>query len=198
MHPSKLRKSERLQPGQLVEPWRPPTTGRANPNYGFVHFLSLGIDLPRGFSIEADWFLFNVFAHALPGCSVDGVPAADLCADGAALGDARNPAQRDSEWFLLEADWKPVSWGTIGVGLSTFQPVRHPDGGIANPFGARQRDKREREPFADYWYVPCLEEWQREGLHGPDILRQLRGIVSGAGAVGACDKDQQLGRSFIG
>jgi hypothetical protein len=69
--------------------------------------------------------------------------------------------------------------------------------GVPNPFGARQRNKWERDPFADYWYVTCQEEWQSEGFHGADIFRQLRGIVSGAGAVGTGDEDQQLSDLFI-
>src|SRR5205823_2397292 len=97
--------------GQSVDPWRPPHTGRLNPDYGFVHFFGVGLDLPKGFSIEADYFLFNLYTPELTQCGVPGVPTANLCTDGKLVGDARNPAQRDSEWLFFEVDWKPVSWG---------------------------------------------------------------------------------------
>jgi len=40
----------------------------------------------------------------------------------------------------LEVDWRPFSWGTVGVGISTFQPIRRPDGTLANPFVRYSRD----------------------------------------------------------
>lgn len=126
--------------GQPVEPYRPASSGVLNPDWGFVNFISLGIDLPKGFSMEAAYFLFNVLAHSPGACAVDGLPGADVCRDGAALGDLRRPAWRDSQWFLLEVDYAATSWLTLGLGLSTFQSTRLPNGELANPFLRVNRD----------------------------------------------------------
>lgn len=126
--------------GQEIQPYHIESTGDLNPNYAFAHFFGFGIELPANFSIEIDYLLFNLYAHRPPPTAVPGVPTADLDSDGDAVHDARRPGQRDSQWFYIEVAWRPVSWGAIGVGLSTFQPVRLPDGSLANPVCRVNRD----------------------------------------------------------
>jgi hypothetical protein len=65
---------------------------------------------------------------------------ADVCADGLALGQVRRPAQRDSQWFMFEASWRATSWFTLGLGISTFQPSRSPNGEARNPFVSVDRN----------------------------------------------------------
>lgn len=126
--------------GAAVAPDRLAHSGVLNPAWSFVHAFSVGVALPRDFSIDISYFLFNTLvmrpsAYANP----DGVPT-DVDGDGAALGDLRRPGQRDSQWFILEVDWHPTSFFTAGVGISTFQPLRLPDGAIASPFFRADRD----------------------------------------------------------
>ena len=120
--------------GQEVTPYRPATTGVATPNWGLVNGLSLSLELPRGVTVSAYYFVFNVFAHALETCAVPDVPTANVCTDGALVGDARSRAQRDSQWFLLDVEWQVRPWISLSAGLSTFGPVRRPNGDLANPF----------------------------------------------------------------
>jgi len=126
--------------GQPVTPDTLGSTGILNPEWSVVNSFSAVLSLPKGFSFELDYFLFNTFTYQLDQCRVAGVPTADVCADGLALGDVRRPGPRDSQWFLAELGYQPVSYLTLGLGLSTFGPVRKPDGSIANPFVRVSRD----------------------------------------------------------
>ena len=50
--------------GQNVTPLSFDSSGTLTPNFGFVNFFTVGLELPKGFSLEADYFLFNVFANS--------------------------------------------------------------------------------------------------------------------------------------
>lgn len=126
--------------GQEVEPYRP-TSGELNPSHGVVNTLSIAVELPRTWSLSAEYSLLDTWAHPLSGCQVPGVPTADVCRDGPLVGSVQmGGGQRDSHTFHLEAGFKPLPWGSLAVGLSTFRPLRAPDGSIGNPFLHITRD----------------------------------------------------------
>ena len=53
-------------------------------------------------------------------------------------------------------------------------------------------EQRQGEPFAQHRQMAAAEHRQRHVLHGVDIALDERGIVVGAGAVGAGHQDHQL------
>jgi hypothetical protein len=60
---------------------------------------------------------------------------------------------------------------------------------VANPARARERDQRQRKPFAEHRHVAGAKERQRIRFHQPDVRVHLRGIVAGAGAIRAGNQD---------
>ncbi len=125
--------------GQAVTPWTPASTGVTNPNWGLVNSVTAEVELPKNFSVSVGYSLFNTKGLGTSGCSVDGVPTANLCTDGALVGDVRPGATRDEQWFNASVDWKPSFW-SVGLGLGTFRPLRTPNGQIAQPFFIASRD----------------------------------------------------------
>lgn len=126
--------------GQLVMPWQADSNGSRNPTWGLVHALNAGFDVGHGVSLSTSWWMYSDFVYLPESCPLEGVAGADPCRDGALLGEVRNPAQRDFQYFQLSASWQHSDWGNVGFGLSTFQPTRMPDGSIANPFLRITRD----------------------------------------------------------
>ena len=128
--------------GREIEPYRPLHSGIANPEWGFVNGFTVGVELPKGFSLDLNYFLFNVLTYSPGGCAYQspGLPTIDLCAEGDRLGQLNRPGQRDSQWFLAELDWAATDWLTLGLGISTFQSLRLANGDLANPLFRVNRD----------------------------------------------------------
>ncbi len=121
--------------GRTETLWRPPSTGVANPSFGFINGLSASVELPLGFSISSSYFLFNIMPFPLGECAVQGVPQA-TCAEQPAFGGSQ---WRNDHWFLASVDWTkgPVS---LSLGLSTYRPINQPDGKLAQPFFESSRN----------------------------------------------------------
>jgi hypothetical protein len=115
--------------GRTEETWRPPSTGVANPNFGFINGLSASVELPKGFSLSASYFLFNIMPFANGPCVVPGVPQA-MCAEQPRFGGSN---WRNDHWFLASVDWSrgPVS---LSLGLSTYRPLIETNGKLSQPF----------------------------------------------------------------
>lgn len=115
--------------GRTEQTWVPPSTGVANPNFGFINGLSSSVELPLGFSVSAMYFVFNIMPFELGPCAVPGVPAAD-CSDQPKFGGSQ---WRNDHWFLASVDWAkgPVS---LSLGLSTYRPINQLDGKLSQPF----------------------------------------------------------------
>ena len=128
--------------GREIEPYRPLHSGIATPEWGFVNGFTVGVELPKGFSLDLNYFLFNVLTYSPGGCAYQspGLPTIDLCGEGDRLGQLNRPGQRDSQWFLAELDWATTDWLTLGLGISTFQSVRLANGDLANPLFRVNRD----------------------------------------------------------
>lgn len=126
--------------GLDVTPDRFASTGSPNSSHALVNTVSVAVELPANFSLAAEYSLSNLWKQPLGACTVDGVPTADVCRDGPALGMVQSLGQTDSQSFWLEAGWKMNAWGSLGLGLSTMRPVRAPNGLIANPFLQVNRD----------------------------------------------------------
>jgi hypothetical protein len=115
--------------GRAESTWRPPSTGVANPDFGFINGLSASVELPKGFSVSASYFLFNVRPFANGPCVVPGVPQA-TCAEQPRFGGSN---WRNDHWFLASLDWArgPVS---LSLGLSTYRPITETNGTVSQPF----------------------------------------------------------------
>ncbi len=116
--------------GQTQQTAPPVSTGIPNPNFGFINGLAASVELPKGFSVSAAYYLFNIMPYPLNGCSVEGVPQADLCANPNAFGGSQ---WRNDHWFLASVDWSkgPVA---LSLGLSTYRSINQLDGKISQPF----------------------------------------------------------------
>jgi hypothetical protein len=126
--------------GQEVEPYRPSSSTSANPSFGLANALSVSAELPHRLSASVEYTLIHTVLSALLGCAVEGVPTADLCRDGAELGYVQTRGQRDSGAFAAEVGWRAQEGLALALGLSTFRPVRLPDGQLANPLWSLTRD----------------------------------------------------------
>jgi len=124
--------------GKAEETWRPATTGVPNPSWAVFHGLSAGWSFPHELSVGLMYFLFHTAPGALSGCAVPGVPRADVCADGRALGDVRPGGLVSDQWFLASVDWSPSFW-SLSLGLSTDRPWLGEDGKPQQPFFASDR-----------------------------------------------------------
>jgi len=124
--------------GKSEETWRPATTGVPNPSWAVFHGVSAGWSLPHDLSLGLMYFLFHTAPGPLSGCSVPGVPLADVCADGRALGDVRPGGLVTDQWFLASVDWSPSFW-SLSLGLSTDRPWLGEDGKPQQPFFASDR-----------------------------------------------------------
>ncbi len=115
--------------GRTESTWRPSSTGVANPNFGFINGLSASVELPKGFSLSASYFLFNIMPFANGPCVVPGVPQA-MCAEQPRFGGSN---WRNDHWFLASVDWSrgPVS---LSLGLSTYRPITETNGAVSQPF----------------------------------------------------------------
>ena len=87
--------------GRTETLWRPPSTGVANPSFGFINGLSASVELPLGFSVSSSYFLFNIMPFPLGDCAVQGVPQA-TCAEQPKFGGSQ---WRNDHWFLASVDW---------------------------------------------------------------------------------------------
>jgi hypothetical protein len=125
--------------GQEVSPETFAHDGQPTPNYGFVNALSVDVDLPRHLALSVGYAIINTFSHTPSTCTVPGLPTADACADGDLLGDTRS-GRRDAGWFNVDLDWTATSYLSLGLGLATYEPLRHPNGDVANPFLRVTRD----------------------------------------------------------
>ena len=119
--------------------WRPDSTGYTNPNFGFSHALELSAKLPLGFSLSASYVLSQVAPLPLSGCAVESVPTADVCRDGPLVSDLRGSAWREDHWFSAQADYEWKAF-TCSLGLSTYRPLRAPNGSISQPFWSANRN----------------------------------------------------------
>lgn len=121
--------------GRTETLWRPPSTGVANPSFGFINGLSASVELPQGFSISSSYFLFNIMPFPLGDCAVQGVPQAN-CSEQPKFGGSQ---WRNDHWFLASVDWTkgPVS---LSLGLSTYRPVNQLDGKLTQPFFESSRN----------------------------------------------------------
>ncbi len=128
--------------GRLEPLYVPQRSAELNPRFGFVNVFAAELELTKRLTLSASYSLTNTFTYALGPESVPGVPAADLCADGAAVAAASgghavacgSRAERDTHWFQLHLElelWPALS---LSLGLSTLQPVRHEGGPVSNPF----------------------------------------------------------------
>lgn len=126
--------------GQEIEPWRPPSTGYRNWDWGATQLVTADVELPANLSLSAMYAVANNWSYPFESCGVEGVSEADVCADGAALGEVRRPGRSTAGWFSAELDWAPRPWLSLGLGLWTAQPVRLPDGSFANPFFRATRE----------------------------------------------------------
>ncbi len=116
--------------------WTPPSTGEANPRFMMLDGFWATVELPKGFSVSAMYFLFNTKPYDVTGgCNPAGVAGADVCRDS--LG--RPGAWRDEQWFLVSADFHHSFWG-LSLGVSTFRPLRNLDGTLAQPFFESNRN----------------------------------------------------------
>ena len=100
----------------------------------------MGIDLPKGFAISLNYFLFNTKPYDLVGgCQVPGVALSDVCADGAKVGDTRPNSWRNEHWFLGSVDYTHSFW-ELSLGISTYRPLNNPDGKLSQPFAVADRN----------------------------------------------------------
>ncbi|MBI3185433.1 MAG: hypothetical protein HYZ28_25110 [Myxococcales bacterium] len=120
--------------GREEQPYRPASSGVANPSHGFTTSLGVELELPRELSLSAEYSLVHTWAYPLEVCAVDGVPTADVCRDGSAVGFVQKVGQRDDHSFYLEVGWKPAEWASLALGLSTYRPVRADTLELTNPF----------------------------------------------------------------
>jgi len=102
--------------------YRPVSTGAFNPDWGIVHGLNASVDLPMSLGLSASYLLLHVAPLRPSTCAVEGVPTADTCTDGAALGGLNRSAFHHDQWFTFELDWKP-KWVTLALGVSTYRPL---------------------------------------------------------------------------
>ena len=127
--------------GKEEQLWRPESTGIPNPNWGVFGGLSVSLELPKGFSLSASYFLFTTKPFDTSGCAVPGISAANPCADGALVGPSNPTATRDDQWFLASVGYS-MDWLTLSLGLGTYRPLRNTDGTIAQPFLSINRENR--------------------------------------------------------
>jgi hypothetical protein len=119
--------------GKQETVWRPDSTGVTNPDYGFIQGLNLTLSLPKGFGLTASYFLFLTKPHPNSGCSVPGVPTANVCLDGALVGTVDHAPLRAEQAFSASIDFDsgPVA---LSLGLATLRGLRQSDGKLAQPF----------------------------------------------------------------
>jgi hypothetical protein len=128
--------------GRLEPLYVPVRAAELNPRFAFVNVFAAELELTKRLTLSASYTLTNTFTYALGPASVPGVPAAELCSDGAALAAASggyvvpcgSRAERDSHWFQLHLElelWPALS---LSLGVATLQPVRHEGGPVSNPF----------------------------------------------------------------
>lgn len=120
--------------GQEVQPFRPSTTDGFNPNRALQHRLIVSAALPKKFGVSFMYALFHTWLHAPTQCSVAGVPTADLCASGSTLNPSNRGQQLDGHYFNADLSYAVTDYLSLSLGLSTFRPVRLPNGAISNPF----------------------------------------------------------------
>jgi hypothetical protein len=124
--------------GQQVTPYQPSTTGVLNPEWAVWHALNAKVQITKKLDISATYLFISNFTYPnSTNCTVQGVPGANLCTDGQAVGDVIGPgqrAQRDAQWFLGSINYDFLDWLSAGIGISTYQPLRKEGLGIANPF----------------------------------------------------------------
>jgi hypothetical protein len=119
--------------GKQETTWRPESTGVTNPDYGFVHGLSLALHLPKGFGLSASYFLFLTRPHPNQGCAVPGVALANVCLDGIEVGAVDLAPWRAEQAFAAGLDWDAGPFA-LSLGLATTRGVRGADGKAAQPF----------------------------------------------------------------
>ncbi len=113
--------------------------GAMTPSFGFTTGLDLEVALPHDLSASAGYDLVNTFSHVPDGCSVPGLPTADACADGSLIHEVRR-GRHDAGSFSLGLAWQARPSLSLSLDLETYQPVRHPNGDLANPFLRVSRD----------------------------------------------------------
>ena len=113
--------------------------GAMTPSFGFTTGLDLEVALPHDLSASAGYALVNTFSHVPDGCSVPGLPTADACADGSLIHEVRR-GRHDAGSFSLGLAWQARPSLSLSLDLETYQPVRHPNGDLANPFLRVSRD----------------------------------------------------------
>lgn len=119
--------------GKQETTWRPDSTGVPNPDYGFIHGVSLALHLPKGFGLSASYLLFLTRPHPTQGCGVPGVPTANLCLDGVEVGAVDKAPWRMEQAFSASVDYDPGPVA-LSLGLATMRPWRQADGKVAQPF----------------------------------------------------------------
>jgi hypothetical protein len=124
--------------GRQETTYQPSTTGAVNREWSVWNALNVNYNPTDKLSISALFLLIHTFGYPnSTNCTVPGVPTANLCTDGQAVGDVVGPGQRvqvDSSWFQFSVGYDVLPWLNLGVGLSTFQNVRNNGLGFANPF----------------------------------------------------------------
>lgn len=125
--------------GRLEQPYRPISSGIANPDWGVMHGPSLDVQLPWELGLSVMYLLFHVAPYRSGTCTVDGVYGADLCSDGVAVNRADPGAMRVDHWFLA-AIRKPTPFVNVSLGLSTWRPFNNRDGSVSQPFFSSTRD----------------------------------------------------------
>jgi len=108
--------------GQEIMPEVADSTGTFNPDWGIVHGLNAGVDLPADLSVSASYLLLHVAPLRPSTCLVDGVPLANTCDDGPAVGNLNPNALSHDQWFTFELAWKP-KLATVALGVSTYRPL---------------------------------------------------------------------------
>lgn len=119
--------------------FRPQSTALPNPNWAVIHGPAIAVTLPARFSLFFQYLLFHVAPLTPNSCLVEGVPTANVCADGALVGDARPGAMRVEHWLYGAVNWEH-GWITTSLGLSTYRPLRHLDGTLSQPFFVSDRN----------------------------------------------------------
>jgi hypothetical protein len=126
--------------GREVEPYSPESTGDPAPGWMVTQTFNVGLTLPHDVTLSLSYSLFSTWNVAPSDCAVPGVATADLCRDGPLVTGAGPGNWNEYGYFLADVTWAASPLGSMGLGLSTYAPVRTLDGSLGNPFFRVNRD----------------------------------------------------------
>ncbi|MBK7858090.1 MAG: hypothetical protein IPJ65_05600 [Archangiaceae bacterium] len=122
--------------GRTEQTWTPSSTGIPNPDFGFINGFWASLDLPKGFGVSVNYFLFNTRPYDVSAnCNPIGMQGVDVCRDGQAVNpNIEHAVWRNEHWFLASVDYHRSFW-SLALGISTFRPVES------------TRDRSPTQPF---------------------------------------------------